>query len=73
MEGAFEACGYHASHTVHFGRSCLPVLLEFAEVMSELITILGNWGLEVYEKHYGMKKPWEALRAAAGFRKETGG
>ena len=72
MEGAFEACGYHPSHTVHFGRSCAPVLLEFAEVMGELIKVLGNWGLEVYEKHYGMKMPWEAMRAAAGFVKEIG-
>ena len=72
MDAAFEACGYHASHTNHFGRSCAPVLLEFAEVMGELIKILGNWGLEVYEKHYGMKMPWEAMRAAAGFVKEIG-
>ena len=72
MESAFEACGHHASHTNHFGHSCAPVLLEFAEVMGELIKILGNWGLEVCEKHHGMKMPWEAMRAAAGFLKEIG-
>ena len=72
MELAFEALGHKPSHTAHFGRSCAPVLLEFAEVLTSVIKELGNWSLDVFEKHYASKMAWEALRAAAGFRKERG-
>jgi hypothetical protein len=68
----FQHFGYHVSHVIHFGRSCAPVLLEFAEVMTALIEQLGNWQHTTYNKSYSLNLPWEALRAAAGFRKEKG-
>ena len=54
----------------HFGRSCAPVLLEFAEVLKLAIEQLGSWNTTVYNQSYSLNLPWEALRAAAGFCKE---
>ena len=68
----FEFFGYNVSHVIHFGRSCAPVLLEFAEVLTQAIEALGNWNTTVYNQSYSLNLPWEALRAAAGFRKEKG-
>ena len=68
----FQHFGYHVTHVVHFGRSCAPVLLEFAEVMTVLIEQLGNWQHTTYNKSYSLNLPWDALRAAAGGRKEKG-
>ena len=62
---------YKVAHVLHFGRSCAPVLLEFAGVLTTVIKELGNWDLKVYDKHYSLSMAWEALRAAAGFNKET--
>lgn len=70
--GIFQHFGYNNSHVVHFGRSCLPVLLEVSEVMVAPISQIGGWNYEVYNKHYSLNLPWEALRVAAGFRKEKG-
>ena len=68
----FQHFGHNISHVMHFGRSCAPVLLEFAEVMTALIEQLGNWRHTVCDKWCSLNLPWEALRAAAGFRKEKG-
>jgi len=68
----FQQFGHHVSHVVHFGRSCSPVLLEFAEVLVQLIEQLGGWNMNVYNKSYSLNLPWPALRAAAGFCKEKG-
>lgn len=72
LEMVFQHFGYNVSHVVHFGRSCAPVLLEFAEVLVTLIEQLGNWRHTTYNKAYSLNMPWDALRAAAGFRKEKG-
>ena len=68
----FEQIGSNASHVLHFGRSCIPVLLELAEVMTSSIDVLANWNFEVYNQHYSLNLPFDALRVAAGFRKEKG-
>lgn len=72
IEKVFKYFGYSVSHVVHFGRSCTPVLLEFAEVMVEQIGQLGSWDFRTYHKAYSLNLPWDALRAAAGFRKDKG-
>ena len=33
----FDFFRYNVSHVIHFGRSCAPVLLEFAEVLTQAI------------------------------------
>jgi hypothetical protein len=68
----FQLFGYNVSHVIHFGRSCTPVLLEFAEVLTSLIEQLGNWQHTTYSKSYSLNLPWEAMRAAAGFDKDKG-
>ena len=69
---AFAFHKYKPSHIKHFGRSAGPILLEFEEVLPAYIKELGNWLLGVFEAHYSAKMAWEALRVAAGFRKEKG-
>ena len=68
----FAAHGKNASHVLHFGRSCLPVLLELAEVMTEVIQQLGGWEMDQFLKHYSLNMPWEGLRVAAGHEKLIG-
>ena len=72
LNKVFHYFGYNTSHVIHFGRSCAPVLLEFAEVMTSSIEQLGNWRHDTYNKSYSLNLPWDALRAAAGFKKEKG-
>ena len=68
----FAFLGYNQSHVLHFGRSCQPVLLELAEVMTAVIELHGGWDPKVYNKHYSLNTAFEALRVAAGFRREKG-
>ena len=72
IKAAFKYFGYTVYHVAHFGRSCAPVLLEFAEVMTSFIKELGNWDMNVFERSYSSKMGWPALRAAAGFPQEKG-
>ena len=72
LETVFKFFGYAVSHVVHFGRSCAPVLLEFAEVVIAEIAELGCWDMKTYHKAYSLNLPWGAMRAAAGFRKDKG-
>ena len=72
IKKAFLKFGHCVAHVNHFGRSCSPVVLEFAEVMTCYIKELGNWDMNVFERHYSAKMAWPALRAAANFRQERG-
>ena len=72
MECCFRHFGYNVSHVIHFGRSCTPVLLEFAEVLVEYIKMLGEWDKKTYEKSYSTGIPFQAVRVAAGFPKDVG-
>lgn len=72
LNAAFLHHLYKPSHICHFGRAVGPVLLEFEEVLPQYIKELGNWELGVFERHYSSKMAWEAMRVAAGFRKEKG-
>ena len=53
----FDFFGYNVSHVIHFGRSCAPVLLEFAEVLTQTIEQLGNWNTTVYHQSYFLNLP----------------
>ena len=68
----FNAHGKDASHVLHFGRSCMPVLLELAEVMTSVIQQLGGWEMDQFLKHYSLNIPWEGLRVAGGHEKSVG-
>ena len=70
LDTVFQSFGFNMSHVVHFGRSCSPVLLEFASVVITAIETLGNWCQNTCNKSHSLNLPWEALRAAAGFKKD---
>ena len=53
----FNFFGYNVSHVIHFGRSCAPVLLEFAEVLTQTIEQLDNWNTTVYHQSYFLNLP----------------
>ena len=72
MTTVFAAHGKNASHVLHFGRSCMPVLLELAEVMTSVIEQLGNWEMDQFLKHYSLNMPWEGMRVAGGHEKLIG-
>ena len=47
-------------------------ILELEEVSPHFIKLLGLWDQSVFERVYACKIPFEALRVAAGFKKEKG-
>ena len=72
LDKVFEHFGFNHYHVLHFGRSCQPVLQELEGVLIAVIEQLGMWNVQVCQKHYSLNLPFEALRVAAGFRKERG-
>lgn len=72
MKCCFKSCGIFCNNTEHFGRKYGLGKLEGEEVAEPPIKQLGNWGKEVYNKHYSGNLPLEAMRAAAGFGKSQG-
>lgn len=72
MKDAYKDIGENPRHVVHFGRSEGPSLLELEEVEPNFIKLLGNWDLKVFEQHYSARMPFQAMRVAAGFKKEKG-
>ena len=72
LKEAFSAIGEDPSHVCHFGRGAGPIILEFEDVLLCYIKQLGNWQMQVYERHYSSRLPFQALRAAAGCNKDVG-
>ena len=72
LTAAYEFIGVHLRKVCHIGRYGGTCILELGEVDPEFKRLLGQWALDVMETHYSHKLPFQAIRVAAGFRKEQG-
>ena len=72
MQEAMDAVGVACNHRAHFGRKVMPVVLEMAEVQSELVKNLGLWSRDVHEENYSASMPLQAMRVAGGHKIERG-
>ena len=72
LKRSLEETGNSSRHTGHFGRSQGPGVLEMEECPQYQVRMLGNWGHDVYDKHYSGRMPLQAMRISAGYKKDRG-
>lgn len=76
-DSAMRAAMHHlqlpSNHFQHLGRVLGSANLQYLEIMDDFIRQLGNWSVSIRDLCYSTKLPMKAMRAAAGFYKDSDG
>lgn len=73
MRAAMRHLQLPSNHFQHLGRVLGSANLQYLEILEDNIRQLGNWSVSVRDMCYSTKLPMKAMRAAAGFYKESDG